>query len=58
MKGTPYTRSLQASRLMLFSASTLFLVTDKLVQLINLRLAMLATVSAQASDFIIAEFLV
>lgn len=43
---------------MLLSASTLFLVTDKLVQLVNLGLAMLATASAQSSDFIVAEFFV
>ena len=58
MKSTPNTRSLQTSRLLLFSASTLFLVTDKLVQLVNLGLAMLATASAQSSDFIVAEFFV
>lgn len=58
VESTPNTRSLQTSRLLLFSASTLFLVTDKLVQLVNLRLAMLATAFAQASDFVVAEFLV
>jgi len=43
---------------MLLSASTLFPVTDKLVQLVNLGLAMFATPSAQASDFIVTEFFV
>ena len=43
---------------MLLAESTLFLVTNELVQLVNLGLAMFATASTQASDFIVTEFFI
>ena len=58
MQSTPNTRRLQGGCLMLLSASTLFPVTNELVQLVNLGFAMFATASTQASDFIVAKFFV
>lgn len=58
MKSAPNARRLQSGRFMLLSASTLFPVTNELVQLVNFGLAMFATVSTQASDFIVAEFFI